>query len=209
MDQVIIEQSLIGKVKTCPKCLKEKDLSEFRKDSHKASGYGSHCKECCSEYRRHKYHLNPEKEKQKHSRWVDKNREHLKSYVRNRKDHNAAYARARRVNVEIRTEESIRRRINNVVSKGLKAASTLQLLGCTREFFVHWLESQWLPGMTWENYGINGWHIDHIRPCSSFSDLTDPEQQKECFHWSNMQPMWAYYNRVKQDKILPTIDYQI
>jgi hypothetical protein len=45
--------------------------------------------------------------------------------------------------------------------------------------------------MSWDNYGIKGWHIDHIIPCAAF-DLTDPEQQKICFHYTNLRPLyWA------------------
>ncbi len=44
-----------------------------------------------------------------------------------------------------------------------------------------------------------GWHIDHIRPCSSF-DLSDPKQQEECFHYTNLQPLWKHDNRLKSDK---------
>jgi DNA/RNA endonuclease G (NUC1) len=55
--------------------------------------------------------------------------------------------------------------------------------------------------MNWENYGKNGWHIDHIIPCASF-DLTDPKQQKNCFHYTNLQPLWAADNIRKSDKIL-------
>jgi hypothetical protein len=54
--------------------------------------------------------------------------------------------------------------------------------------------------MTWENYGPV-WHVDHIRPCASF-DLTDPAQQRECFHFSNLQPLFAAENLAKGDKIL-------
>jgi hypothetical protein len=47
--------------------------------------------------------------------------------------------------------------------------------------------------MSWDNWSLKGWHIDHIRPISSF-DLSDPAQQKECFHYSNLQPLWAIDN---------------
>ena len=57
-------------------------------------------------------------------------------------------------------------------------------------------ESLFQSGMTWENHGKYGWHIDHIRPCSSF-DLTDPEQQKLCCHYTNLQPLWAKDNLSK------------
>lgn len=44
--------------------------------------------------------------------------------------------------------------------------------------------------MTWDNYGFKGWHIDHKIPCLSFN-LTDIDQQKKCFHYTNLQPLWA------------------
>jgi len=55
--------------------------------------------------------------------------------------------------------------------------------------------------MTWENHGFDGWHVDHIKPCTSF-DLTDLEQQKQCFHYTNLQPLWKKENFEKRDKIL-------
>jgi hypothetical protein len=51
--------------------------------------------------------------------------------------------------------------------------------------------------MTWENHGK--WHIDHIKPCASF-DLSIPEQQKLCFNFSNLQPLWQRDNLCKKDK---------
>ena len=63
------------------------------------------------------------------------------------------------------------------------------------------LESQFKDGMSWNNHGVKGWHIDHIKPCASF-DLTDPEEQKKCFHFSNLQPLWWIDNLKKKDKIL-------
>lgn len=53
-------------------------------------------------------------------------------------------------------------------------------------------------GMTWNNYSVNGWHIDHIKPLNLF-DLTDPNQLKEACHYTNLQPMWAKHNRSKSD----------
>lgn len=63
---------------------------------------------------------------------------------------------------------------------------------------VH-LESQFEPGMTWENR--RKWHIDHIIPCAAF-DLTDTEQQRACFHYTNLRPLWASENISKGTKIL-------
>lgn len=94
----------------------------------------------------------------------------------------------------------LRSRIRNAVinGKGIKSASTLELLGCSiNEVRVH-IESLWTDGMSWENYGTHGWHIDHIKPCAKFN-LEDPEEQKKCFHYTNLQPLWAIDNYRKHD----------
>ena len=79
-----------------------------------------------------------------------------------------------------------------------KSAFTKELLGCSYEEARQHLAVQFLPGMTWENHGE--WEIDHIRPCASF-DLTDPAQQRECFHYTNLQPLWRFDNRSKNDRL--------
>ena len=60
------------------------------------------------------------------------------------------------------------------------------------------LESLFVPGMTWDNQGE--WHIDHVIPCAAF-DLTDPAQQSECFHYTNLQPLWAVDNLKKAARL--------
>lgn len=78
---------------------------------------------------------------------------------------------------------------------GDKDESSSGLLGCPPSYVWDHLQSLFLPGMTLENHGVL-WHIDHVRPCASF-DLTDPEQQKACFHWTNLQPLYALDNLKK------------
>lgn len=67
-----------------------------------------------------------------------------------------------------------------------------------REFQVY-LQGQFIPAMTWKNYG-SVWHADHIVPCAAF-DLTDPAQQRACFHWSNFQPLLVADNLRKGDRV--------
>lgn len=77
------------------------------------------------------------------------------------------------------------------------SANTIALVGCTMPELAAYLEAQFQPGMTWENR--RQWHIDHKRPCASF-DLSDPVQQRECFHYSNLQPLWASENFSKTSR---------
>jgi 5-methylcytosine-specific restriction endonuclease McrA len=61
------------------------------------------------------------------------------------------------------------------------------------------LEAQFKEGMSWENWGVSGWHVDHIIPLSSF-DLSDEKQLKKAVHYSNLQPLWAADNIIKSCK---------
>lgn len=94
----------------------------------------------------------------------------------------------------------MRNRVGVLIKKGDKSGRTMELLGCNMEHFIKHIESQWREGMNWQTYGRLGWHLDHIKPCASF-DLTDSEQQKKCFHWSNYQPLWYYENGEKGAKL--------
>lgn len=94
----------------------------------------------------------------------------------------------------------LRGRVNSVIKNNKKADHSLTLLGCTVQELKDHLESKFTDGMTWENYGKFGWHVDHIIPCASF-DLSIPENQKICFHYTNLQPMWWRENIVKGKKL--------
>ena len=74
----------------------------------------------------------------------------------------------------------------------------MELIGCTIDQLREHLEVLFKPGMTWENQG-SIWHIDHCRPLASF-DLSDPAQQRECFGFMNLQPMFGAENIAKGAK---------
>ncbi len=103
--------------------------------------------------------------------------------------------------INTKIANTLRRRIIHVV-KGQKSAPTFALLGCDINQFRAHLESQFKRGMTWENHG-RIWHIDHREPCASF-DLSNPEEQRRCFHFSNLQPLRARENMTKGCRIVPT-----
>ena len=78
-----------------------------------------------------------------------------------------------------------------------KCAKTELLLGCSYEHFKQHIESKFVDGMSWEN--MEKWHLDHIRPLSSF-DLSIESEQQQAFHYLNMQPLWAIDNLKKGAK---------
>jgi len=75
----------------------------------------------------------------------------------------------------------------------------LNLLGCDINFLRAYLESKFTEKMTWENHGLKGWHIDHIIPCAYF-DMGNLIQRGKCFHYTNLQPLWAKDNLSKGAK---------
>jgi 5-methylcytosine-specific restriction endonuclease McrA len=91
--------------------------------------------------------------------------------------------------------------MGSALKNNAKAGHTVELLGCSIEDLRSHLEQQFTPGMTWDNYGVHGWQIDHIIPLSYFN-LSDPEQQKRAWHYTNLQPLWAVDNIRKSNKII-------
>ncbi len=158
-------------------------------------------------------------------RWRRKNADHIRAYQkRYRREHAEEIAAQRRsyrianrveiaaydrrmfkrrykTNPEVRIAVIARSRIRIALHnrKNSKSDRTVKLLGCSFKTFQKHLEKQFLPGMSWKNYGRKGWHIDHKKPCAKF-DLSDPAQQRKCFHYTNLQPMWAIDNLRKGKK---------
>jgi hypothetical protein len=107
-------------------------------------------------------------------------------------------------NISFKLKHLLRTRIRSAIKNNSKAHKTIKLLGCSIDFLKQHLEKQFKNGMSWKNYGFYGWHIDHIRPCCSF-DLSKKSEQMKCFHYKNLQPLWAKDNRIKyytKDKFL-------
>ncbi len=69
-------------------------------------------------------------------------------------------------------------------------SSILKGIGCSLHELVCHLEDQFLEGMEWSNHGAGGWHIDHIKPISSF-DLLDVDQRSAANNYTNLRPLWA------------------
>lgn len=132
----------------------------------------------------------------------EKSRAYQKKYHTNNPEKNSEIQKAYRANnPNAQLAHVLRARIYNALKAqdATKLLKTIELLGCTiSELHIH-LEKQFIGGMSWEIQGE--WHIDHIKPCVSF-DLTDPEEQKKCFHYTNLQPLWAFDNLSKGARLV-------
>jgi hypothetical protein len=106
-------------------------------------------------------------------------------------------------NIQARIAKNLRARLYLAVKKqgGKKSATTMELVGTDWPTLSAWIQSKFQHGMAWNNYGL--WHIDHIKACVRF-DLTKSDQQRACFHYKNLQPLWETENIKKGAKdILP------
>ena len=111
------------------------------------------------------------------------------------------YAKHREKTSEVyrnkRIKNNLRTRLNMAIKNNQKVGSAVKDLGCSVEELKAYLESKFTKDMTWDDYGK--WHIDHIKPLSSF-DLSNPEELKKACHYSNLQPLWAKDNLKKSNK---------
>jgi len=104
-------------------------------------------------------------------------------------------------NIDFKLKVNLRSRLLNALNGNLKSKNTFYLIGCNLKELKHYLKKQFKKGMTWKNHTINGWHIDHIKPCSSFN-LSKPSEQRKCFHYTNLQPLWAKENYKKGNNFI-------
>lgn len=188
---------------TCSKCGFVGTESDFHRDKSKAKGFVSHCKVCaCTE--RNARNATPEaRAKRAVYDAIPEVRAKRAVYdatpeVRARKE---AYRANRYANdINFRLTRCLRSRFRIAIHHGLKTGSSVKNLECSINDFRLYIESKWQPGMSWENWSLRGWHIDHIRPLASFN-LSDPEQVKLAVHFSNLQPLWARDNIKKSAKL--------
>lgn len=188
-------------MKTCSKCREIKDSTEFYKNKKQKDGHDNYCKICSKDYKSKSL-----KSANYHKNYRDNNKqkniEYARNYYKENKQmiitKNCEYYKNKRSNdMNFKILTNLRRRLSSAIKGNNKSCRTIELIGCEIPVLIEYLESQFKDGMNWDNYGK--WHIDHIRPCASF-DLTDIEQQKICFNYKNLQPLWAEDNFKKSDK---------
>lgn len=135
---------------------------------------------------------------------VNKNKlqEYFKKYFQENKLKVYNYINDRlKIDPQYKLSLSLRRRLRCALKGNYRSGSAIKDLGCSIDELKVYLESKFLPGMSWDNWTYDGWHIDHIKPLASF-DLTDRNQLLQACHYTNLQPLWAKDNIAKSDKIL-------
>jgi hypothetical protein len=164
--------TLLSRVKKHYLLNKEKNLEKYRKLSKK---YYENNKEQRLEYRK---------------KYSENNRDKRNEYIKNKKLSNPIF----------HLSHTIRNRLRNFLrTKNLdKNNKTFEIIGCSPIFLKEHLQKQFTENMSWDNYGTNGWHIDHIIPLSSAN--TEEDLYKLC-HYTNLQPLWAKDNLQKSNKI--------
>lgn len=141
--------------------------------------------------------------------WKIKNEEHIQEYkkanIEKRREIKRIYCNAKSAtDITFKILKNLRSRTRFALKKNVKSDTTENLLGCTIVFFQNYFESLFIDGMTWELFMQGEIHIDHKIPCKLF-DLSKEDEQKKCFHYTNLQPLFKEDNLKKGTKV----NYQI
>lgn len=196
---------------TCKECQKKYRAENYQKNKERAAlqskkRYEEKREEILKQQKEY-YKKNKDKVLAKNKRWNEEFKEEREAYLKQYYQENKVKYRKRsrdwhrkfRKTPKGRLVNTLRARLSSV-TRGLKNEETTKsLIGCSYEEFKHHIERQFQDGMTWDNYGVHGWHVDHIIPITKF-DLSQEEHIKKCFHYSNLQPLWAKQNWSKSNK---------
>lgn len=186
----------LGKLVTkCKECSKQEGNASYYKHREKRlqakSEYSEKNKEVIQSRNRNQYSKNKEKRIEYQKNYYKNNKEILRPKIAARaikKYHSDIFYKIKS-NLSIRMRKFFKK----------NGSRTVDFIGCSIDELKCYLESKFQDGMSWDNYGLHGWHVDHIRPCTSF-DLSKKEEQEKCFHYTNLQPLWAIDNIKKSNK---------
>jgi hypothetical protein len=199
------------KEKICNKCGKIKPLDEFHKQPNGRFGVMTYCKKCVSQKRKIYWQLNKEeinkRRKISRKKYYEKNfysiSEYNKKYrIKNRGKINEHTKIYRQNNPRYRLCCSMSSFIYRSIKNKKNGMSWEKILGYSRKDLIKYLESKFKYGMSWNNYGRGGWHIDHIIPKSlwKFNSYNDREF-KQCYSLANLQPLWEWENYLKRNRV--------
>ena len=173
-------------------CQKEYRQSDTYKDYQKKRRQSDAYKDYQKDYQKKRQQSDAYKDYLKEYRQSDTYKDYQKEYRQS--DTYKEYLRNRRkTDICYKLACNLRNSGYDAIKNNIKAGSFVRDLGCSLDEFKAYIASQFLPGMTWENWGHDTWHIDHIIPLNTF-DLSDREQFLKAAHWSNQRPLWAEEN---------------
>jgi hypothetical protein len=189
------------KQKRCSKCSEIKEFNAFTPQKEGFMGLKAQCRSCDAVYDRNfqsKTNFRSKRDKSEISK------QYRKQYIKNNKDWWRKYEREYRSSRKqedmfFKIKSNLSSRLSDLI-RGKKNSTTLELIGCDKETFLKHIESQFDHNMNWNNYGLKGWHIDHIIPISSFN-LTDENELKKACYYKNLQPLWWKDNLLKGNKL--------
>lgn len=185
--------------KYCYGCEQILDKSCFYKSKNLKGGLNTKCKPCVDSEMKQYYIDNRDKMKKSRILYRQNNRKYVSQ-------HHLEYINNRRKNDDMfRLSTNLRARVKSYLkSKGARptlSKSTYDIIGCTAQELREHIENKFVDGMSWDNYGTYGWHLDHIIPLSS---ANTKEEIIKLNHYTNLQPLWAIDNLKKGGRIIET-----
>lgn len=172
-----------------------KDRERIKRERDKRNNYSKNYykknKEKIKEYQKKHYELNKEKYKLKSKKWLDENRERRNHTVNERNKIRKKEDVIFKLRCKLKTDIYIS------LKRKKRSKSVEKIIGLSLEEYKKYIENQFEEWMSWDNWGMNTWHIDHIIPLSSAK--TENELYK-LWHYTNLRPISATENLKKGDK---------
>lgn len=204
-------------MKICSTCKNLKNLKAFGKNKNRKDKIHYICLECSrnnaiksynktkgkktqvqiknyKNYQKQYRIKNKEKQKLYYKLYREQNREQI---AKNKKEY---HYKKLETDIIYKLASNLRCRLNQAIKRNAKKGSAVKDLGCSIKEFKIYIENKFQSGMTWENWGKETWHIDHIIPLAKF-DLTNREEFLKAVHFTNLQPLWAKDNYIKNKKV--------
>lgn len=214
----------MSQFKLCKKCGTTKNINYFGKDKSRKDGHYLFCMQCQRKRLQLWRDNNRQKQRKRLNKYAKQNPQKSIQYRRKEssikrkaeydkvyRSQNAQkfakskkqYDKRNKNNPQYKIKKNLRRRLHHALNDNLKLDKTMNLVGCSGQFLKKYLENQFTEEMNWNNYG-SYWHIDHIVMICEF-DLSKQQQQRKCFHYTNLRPLSAEDN-LKKKKNIPRKD---
>lgn len=208
-----LQNIIIPDEKYCAKCDNVLAKSNFNSNKGRVDGLSVYCKKCEADLRQTDKYKEYERERTKKRSQTEQWKEYQKFYrglvdvkdksKQHRKQNREKYLQWTRDYHNRKKQDPLyvlEKQMRRIVWKTIKEKTkhTKEIIGCDKKQLMKHLENQFTEGMSWKNYGIDGWHIDHIIPISS---AKTKEEKIKLNHYTNLQPLWAEDNLRKSNKI--------